>query len=105
MNYYKKKVEITDEWFGANDPGTFWVEPLNRGDPMSHNKGQFLASGIVFNRAVGGGNYAEIEVMLHDENENDWAIYRLEVGRTHELAVKGLRTQHTSAREIKILAE
>lgn len=104
MNYYKKKVEITDEWWSANDPGTFWVEPF-MGNLETHSKGQFLACGIVFNRAVGGGNYAEIEAILHDENETDWAIYRLEVGRTHELAVKGIRTQHTSAREIKILAE
>ena len=110
--YYKKKVEITDDWIDRNPRGTFWVEPLNVGSAISHNKGQFLASGIVFNRVTGippkqgpANLYAEIEGILHDENETDWAIYRLEIGKIHKLAFKGIRIQHTSGREIKILAE
>lgn len=104
MYKYNKKVVITDEWIDANERGTFWVEPLNVGGPISHNKAQFLGAGIIFNRATGGGNYAEVEAILHDENESDWAVYRLEVGRIHELAIKGIRIQHTSARAIRILA-
>ena len=112
--YYKKKVEITDDWIDRNPRGTFWIQPLNVGSAISHNKGQFLASGIVFNRIAGvvdpkqqegPPTYAGIEAILHDENETDWAIYRLEIGKIHKLAFKGIRIQHTSGREIKILAE
>jgi len=109
--YYKKKVVITDDWIDRNPRGTFWIEPLNVGSTISHNKGQFLASGILINRVTGidpkqePNYYAEIEAILHDENETDWAIYRLEIGKIHKLAFKGIRIQHTSGREIKILAE
>ena len=102
---YNKKVEIRDSWFNTNPSGTYWIEPLNSGGVITHNKGQFLACGIIFNLAVGQTNYAEIEAILHDENETDWAVYRLEVGRTHELAIKGIRAGGTTAREIRILAQ
>jgi hypothetical protein len=100
---YEKKVAIRDDWFDNNPRGIYWIESFQAGG-NSHNKGQFHPRAVVFNRASGGGNYAEVECILHSENETDWTIYRLEVGRIHKLSIRAIRAQHTNAREIRILA-
>jgi len=97
-------VKITDKWFNDNTGKVFWVESLNRGGNVSHNKANFNPKKILINKhsTNSSANRAVVEGMLHSENDMDWDTYTLDIGIVHDLAFKAIRETNTTARGIKI---
>jgi hypothetical protein len=97
----KRSIRIGNDWFEDNIGETFYIGPLPKSGAISHNKGTFVPQRILLN---GAANYEQVEGILWDENETDFQVYTLEVGRVHPLAFRAIRESKTTAREISILS-
>lgn len=104
----ERHVRIPDKWFNDNPGGVFIIEPIQRGQGASHDRGNFMSTKILIgahesdSTKAPSSNSATVRGYLHGENESDMDDWELEIGVVHDLRFRAIHAD-TDGRKIKII--